>query len=67
MKFHNWYNYESVQKYRDYFYKGLADVFKVKGRIVSYDDFRYIEEELEDCFNNDRKINIDRVKDKIIN
>lgn len=69
LKFHSWYrvHYEGIQKHRDYFYEELYKVFTINDRMVTYDDFKEIIYEIEDCFKNDKDINISRMKEKVLN
>lgn len=69
LKFHSWYriHYEGIQKHRDYFYEELYKVLTINGRMATYSDFEEIVYEMEDCFKNDKDINMSRMKEKVLN
>ncbi|MGL4108424.1 hypothetical protein [Clostridium sp. LP20] len=68
LEFHNWYrtNYESIQKKRNDFYKELKSVLTTGGKIITFQDFKGLIEYLEECFDDDKKINLKRVKERVI-
>ena len=68
VKFHSWYrtNYEAIQKKRNEFYRELNKVLTIVGKVITFQDFQNLIDYLEDCFNDDRKINLKRVKERVI-
>lgn len=67
LEFHNWYrtNYESIQKKRNHFYKELKDVLTTGEKIITFQDFKVLIDYLEECFDDDKKINFKRVKERV--
>lgn len=68
VEFHSWYrtNYESIQKKRNDFYRELENVLTTVGKVITFKDFQELIDYLEDCFDDDKKINLKRVKERVI-
>lgn len=68
VQFHSWYrtNYESIQKKRNDFYRELKNVLTTVGKVITFQDFQELIDYLEDCFDDDKKINLKRVKERVI-
>ena len=68
VKFHSWYrtNYESIQKKRNDFYRELNKILTIVGKVITFQDFQELIDYLEDCFGDYRKINLKKVKERVI-
>ncbi|GEM_PF-4276297 len=68
LEFHSWYrtNYELIQKNRNCFYKELHGVLTTSEKIITYQDFKLLVEELEESFDDGKKINLRRMKEKVM-
>lgn len=68
VEFHSWYrtNYESIQKKRNDFYRELKNVLTTVRKVITFEDFQDLIDYLEDCFGDDKKINLKRVKERVI-
>jgi len=67
IKMHDWYrkNNEKVQRNRHIFYESLYVLLTTAGTLIDKTTIETLFEELEQCFSDDRVMNIDRIKSKI--
>lgn len=67
LKIHDWYrkNFEKIQNNRDIFYENLQELLTTSGKSIDENCLGYLFKELEECFTDERIINIDRIKTKI--
>ncbi|WP_041876854.1 hypothetical protein [Clostridium tunisiense] len=59
-------NNKELKRTEVIFIKGYYNVLTIGERIINYEDFKILIDDLEECFEDDKKINLRRMKERVM-